>query len=365
MKFEGITKNEDGSITLTGIAARIGVQYYDELRLDETMSGGIYRTPESVALSVETLIGSPITVNHPENDVDESNWDDLAVGTVTDATYIPAKGIIFATLNITKQRGLDAIERGYHELSVGYSMSYSPKSGCWIDSLGINGEKDTIYDYDYTVTDIKCNHLALCEQARAGKVARLLISEKKVMNEDLQTLIIALQAGLTSLESKLEDQVKSVSDSVSSLVSKVEAVEAKIEEPKSETVETNEVSPELSVADAVNAELDARLHVAKATGVYDMMHMDAFSMMKDFMRKEMPSFNCDMYSEDAVKACFDMYCGMKKDGMLYSDKAMCDSVEVVDTTKVEAMAKALDASAPVEQKLSLNERLAAKLAKKK
>ena len=65
-------------------------------------------------------------------------------------------------IKITTQAGVEAVEGGRLQLSLGYKCRVERKDG------EFNGEK-----YTHVQSNIVCNHLALCDTARAGAQATL------------------------------------------------------------------------------------------------------------------------------------------------------------------------------------------------
>lgn len=110
---------------------------------------------ESEVFSNEALASfenKPITIEHPNEDVNTSNHNELAVGFVRDIHRgkIGNNDVMLGTLVITDQDAINMVESGeLTDLSCGYDC-------------------DIVDDNGYQQTNIRGNHVALCEQGRAG-----------------------------------------------------------------------------------------------------------------------------------------------------------------------------------------------------
>lgn len=141
------------------IIARTGKQTYkmsDILDTDSDDEVDVDR-PSTEVFSVETLASfenCPITYNHPSDFVSPENFNDLAIGFVRDVkkAVIDGREVITASLVFTNKEAIEDITSGrIKELSCGYDCDIK---------MNDNGE--------YIQTNIRGNHLALCENGRAG-----------------------------------------------------------------------------------------------------------------------------------------------------------------------------------------------------
>jgi len=121
------------------------------------------RLPEHVfdPESLKTYKGKPIIITHEAGIVDKNNVEEEQIGTIMSAGYqdgedVRAEIIIHDTDSMK--------ESGLKELSLGYNLDLIEEPGEW------NGES-----YDALQTNIRINHLALVDSARAGEQARLNI----------------------------------------------------------------------------------------------------------------------------------------------------------------------------------------------
>lgn len=144
-------------ICVDSVLARTGKQTYHR---DEVFHDGdnteieVDRRPDEV-FSEQTLASfenKPITVEHPDCDVTCENYKDYAVGFVRDVKRgtVDGQDVILGTLVIQDAKTIDEIEAGEHvELSCGYDCDIKDEE---------NPQQ----------RNIRGNHVALCEQGRAG-----------------------------------------------------------------------------------------------------------------------------------------------------------------------------------------------------
>ena len=141
---------------------RTGRVAYDasELRLGER-GHTVYmnRTPESVFHpdTIQSLIGAPITINHPPLSVSPHVWRQYGVGTVLHAQKMPdSESDMAGSIVLHDAAAIQALDSGQRELSIGYKVDLVPSA------TGLPDEYDT-------VGPMPVNHLALVERGRAGE----------------------------------------------------------------------------------------------------------------------------------------------------------------------------------------------------
>lgn len=126
------------------------------------------RLPEEVfdPASLASYEGKPIIITHDAGEVDKNNVQQEIIGTILspgiqDGEDVRARIVIHNT---------DAMKRsGLKELSLGYSLDLDETPGVW------NGQP-----YDAIQRNIRINHLALVQSARAGEQARLNIDGREI-----------------------------------------------------------------------------------------------------------------------------------------------------------------------------------------
>jgi len=145
--------------------ARTGHQLYSDKELPLTGDSDghiiIERLPEEVFRdqTVNSFHGKPVTLDHPDTDVNPENWKHLAVGYVLN----PRRGngvlnhLLLGDLVITDARAIKAVrDSDLRELSAGYDAEYEQTA----DGHGKQ-------------RNIVANHVALVSDGRCGVLCRI------------------------------------------------------------------------------------------------------------------------------------------------------------------------------------------------
>lgn len=181
------------------VVARTGIQKYTKRELglgDSNEVINVMRLAEHVfdADSIASYNQSPITIYHPKQFVDASNHDKLAVGDLPKAIADQENGVIRADLIVKTKKGLQAIDDGLTQLSMGYTANIVLQDGVTDDGT----------PYQAIQENIRINHIALVPKGRAG-IAQLsdsVIDLKDFNNHSTegQTVNIEeIKAGLAKL----------------------------------------------------------------------------------------------------------------------------------------------------------------------
>lgn len=151
---------EEGYLKDNPIVTRTGI--FEYTNADGTVSREL-RLPEDVFApeSLQSYKGKPVIITHDAGLVNKDNVSQEQIGTILSEGYqdhdkVRAEIIIHDTDEL-KSCGL-------RELSLGYNLDLEYTSGVW------NGQH-----YDAIQRNIRINHLALVQEARAGETARLNI----------------------------------------------------------------------------------------------------------------------------------------------------------------------------------------------
>lgn len=189
-------KTPEGYLICTdAVLSRTGKQEYRRCELfgdacnDPDKMINVERTSDEVFSdkAMSSFENKPICIQHPDVDVNSENYNELAVGFVRDIYkgFDNGQPVMLGTLVITNKEAVDDIESGkYKELSCGYDCDIS--------------------EDDLTQRNIRGNHVALCEQGRAG-IARIVDSVETnytYKNEEIKmkdTSIYTLKAALSNL----------------------------------------------------------------------------------------------------------------------------------------------------------------------
>lgn len=155
---------EEGYVKGRCIVTRCGVFLYKNA--DGTIRKEL-RHPEDVSdiESLESMKMIPIVDGHPsERLVNADNSKRLSVG-YTGELVEDEYPYIIANMVVTDRTAVSKIkDKKRNQLSLGYTVDLIPEEGNY------NGEP-----YDYRQTNIRYNHLALVDEARAGPEARIVL----------------------------------------------------------------------------------------------------------------------------------------------------------------------------------------------
>lgn len=154
------SKTLHGFVRLEGFIGRVGVQEYENG--DGTIRREL-RPPEEVFSpdSMASFRQLPLTNMHPPSMLTPMNAARHAVGSIGDNVRQEGDWLA-ASMTCFDANALRCIEGGRAELSCGYTCELDDTPGEW------QGEP-----YDCVQRNIVGNHLAICDQARAGEHARL------------------------------------------------------------------------------------------------------------------------------------------------------------------------------------------------
>lgn len=151
----------DGRIVVDGALTRSGVFVY---RQPDGTERREYRPAEQVfkADSLDSFLGAPVTDDHPPELLTADNARAHAVGAVcetprADGNYVVARLSVFDAATIAKMKV------GKVQLSCGYDVDLVETPG-----TTPNGER-----YDAVQTNIRGNHVAIVDSARAGNAAHV------------------------------------------------------------------------------------------------------------------------------------------------------------------------------------------------
>jgi len=168
-----MVSHTDGSILAQCRFARCGVQSY---MLGDGSISVEYRPPEEVfaPASMASFELRPLTLGHPSQGLlapgDIGAYSHGTVGAVHRDSEDP--NWLAANVRIVSEAAINAVTSGTVQLSGGYECDRTPvaKGTTIVDPMSGN----TIY-IDAILTNIRGNHVALCDAARAGPGARVLL----------------------------------------------------------------------------------------------------------------------------------------------------------------------------------------------
>lgn len=258
---------DEGYLRVPGRVARIGVQQYlaGELGLTDRPSTdviGVYRPPESVfdPVSLSTYDNSAVTVEHPTEMVNAETHRQVSVGHAISEGRQEGDFVVVDLL-IKDGDAIKAIEAGKAELSAGYLAEYVEQPGTTPDGT----------PYEFIQRGIAVNHIALCDQARAGRLARLFdhktpleaVMSHKVTLDSGVKIEVADEASAVLIQTTLDSLRNAVRDAEEAKT-EAEAEKAKAEAKADALDEENEELKEKASEDSISKRLADVLAVTDA-----------------------------------------------------------------------------------------------------
>ena len=214
------------------------------------------RPPEEVFNpdSMNSLKMVPITNEHPRDLLDCENVKDHQVGHTGDNIKRDAYHLS-VPLKVTDAKTVEDIQNGKQALSCGYSVDIDNTPGNW---MGV--------PYDAIQRNIRYNHLAIVDNARAGDAARLKMdsavcfdsykSNQNLIQEDEMKVVkidgVEYQAEakvietLTHLQSKLDESDKSRKEDADKAKTDVQTLQGKLDSAKEENEKLKKDMKDLS-----------------------------------------------------------------------------------------------------------------------
>lgn len=292
--------------------ARSGILEYlpEELGLPKQQGlVKIYRDPDDLFSQevIDSFKSKTVTLQHPQKFISSKNLSGV-VGFSKDDIRRDGDYMVGSVV-ITDQEGIDAIESGTAEISLGYEADVIPQKGVYMDQ-----------EYTHVFKGISGNHIAIVDRGRNGSMCK--ISDKKTKKGKIMAKISD-----GGIEFEVEDQIKQVFDKISgerdALKTRVSDMEKEKEddeekikdaEKKAEDAEKEkeEMKDSWIAPEKIEALVEERTSVIdKASSIVDSFDASGKSVMA--IKKEVVSakgHKIEDKSDDYVSACFDMLeCG--------------------------------------------------------
>ena len=257
-----VQKTSEGYLRGDAVVTRIGVFPY----LNEDGSTRYeLRHPEDVLSqeSLETLKMIPITVDHPSELVSSDNVDGLSVGHTGESIRVDGRHVK-TRLTITGAKGVAAVSAGKSELSLGYLQDLVKEDGVY------EGQS-----YTHRQTNIRYNHLALVEVARAGRTARLNLDGASVQSsehmEEKPMLKVTLDGISYDAVPEVARALEKAHAEVAANQSRADRAEAERDDAKAraDKAESEKLTPEAIeqlVSERTASRLDVLTRAAKVLG---------------------------------------------------------------------------------------------------
>lgn len=317
-----IKKTKEGFLKGKAIATRTGVFKY--LNHDGTIRYEL-RHPDDILTenSLNTLKTIPITNEHPKDLVNVDNANSLIVGMTGEEVTVNEDSIM-VSLTVTHKDAIEAIKRGKQELSLGYTLDVIEEVGAY------NGEK-----YTHRQKNVDYNHLALVEQGRAGRTARINL-------DNINTNVLIQYTGNKNMDNNNEEILETeVNEKVNTKVEvnkdtiNLDKYTAKIDQLKAENNELktklSEINIDSIVADKVRAKTLLIAKVSKIVSLdsNDLIDKSEREIMEDVIKHFDNNINLEEKSESYVEGRFDAILEMKQEDSNFTmpDLSRNDSIK--------------------------------------
>lgn len=346
----GTRRTEDGYLIAEARAVRTGIQLYagDEVGKPEMQVVKVYRPAESVFsdASLQSFTHAPVTNDHPAEQVTADNWKDLAIGEVSTAAKKDGEWV-WLPLILKDAAAIKLVEDGKRELSAGYVCELD-----WTPGTTADGQA-----FDASQKNIKINHLALVDRARAGSQARIgdgakswgispftpdhnsekdkIMTLKTVTVDGIPvevtdqgaTVITTLQSRLVDANTKFTDAEKAHQTALAAKDADLAKKDAEIDALKAKVLSDADIDKKVqSRADLVTV-AKAIAKDVKCDGLSDADIRKAVVIAKvgDAAIKDKPAAyidaRFDLLVEDAAKGAADPFAAVVKDGLKPADGA--------------------------------------------
>jgi len=156
---------KDGYLVADVLCARTGIQNYAgwEFGMDQDVVS-VYRLESEVfnMQSLSSFVGKPVTDDHPSEFVNADNWNQYAKGQIGEGVLRDGE---FVRVPVTLMDGdlVSKVLDGKRQISMGYSMDLDFTEGTTPEGI----------HYDAIAKDLRMNHLAIVDVARAGSKASI------------------------------------------------------------------------------------------------------------------------------------------------------------------------------------------------
>ena len=294
-----VTRTPEGFVQIPATISRTGIYEYSagEMRAQNVpIPDGVpndavvrvYRSPDVVAApdSMKSFENKPVTLGHPAHHAVTPETLRNDIHGISLAPVEVRDEHLHVGIQLMSDEAIAAYSRGMNQLSCGYQAALKLEAG-----ITDSGEP-----YDARQTRIIGNHIALCNQGRAGS-ARLLDSEDSMEIKEALAKIAELQTLADSRVVKVEELQKTLDE----LLGKVKALEASQVTDAQVEERAKALLGKAKAREALIARarlLAPKIEVAEATSDRDIMALALRAQLGD-------SVTIDGKSDDYVRGIFD------------------------------------------------------------
>lgn len=187
----------DGYLVADAKIARTGIQTYSgtEMGRPDLAAVRVWRPADEVfhGDAMASMAHRPVTLEHPDEAITAVNWRRHSVGQ-TGGDVVRDGDFVRVPLVLMDQGAIEAVRLGKRQLSVGYAAEID-----WTPGVTADGQS-----YDAVQRQIRGNHLAIVDQARAGPACRIGdVSATSVRVADPAAEIATLRAAIETRDGQI------------------------------------------------------------------------------------------------------------------------------------------------------------------
>lgn len=300
---------DEGYLSAPARVARTGIQEYlaIELGLHDRKPNDVvrvYRPPEEVfnADSLASYLHKEVTDNHPPDMVGAKNYRDYSVGQCVSGGTQDGE-FVKIDLLVKDSGAIELIQSGKVQLSAGYYADYNKENGT------VDGQS-----YEYVQRNIVINHVALVDNARAGKGAKIFDKTGvkpmtvKVTLDNGRAVDVADEATAALVEDSLKRLQSTIADQTKELAEKdadLEKEKAKSDDMEEKLEEEKKKSSDEAIAAKVADTLKVHDAARKLVKDYDCAGKSLDAIKLEVVKKLHPNRDFDGKKAEYINWQFD------------------------------------------------------------
>ena len=205
VRLSSRTVTDEGFLNARASVTCVGVQRYTGSELMDCVDGldasklyNVYRPADVVFhdATLKSLPLKPVTINHPINDVDSSNYRNNTIGVTGEKVDVSDGENLLTNITIFDGKVVDRVLKDGSELSLGYDVDIEKRCGEY------KGEKYSLCMNGPMIV----NHLALVEKGRCGNNVKILDGVKKMFKKSKDKKSLN-DLNMEALLSKVSDRI--------------------------------------------------------------------------------------------------------------------------------------------------------------
>lgn len=302
---------DEGFLRVPGKVARTGIQQYlaCELGLDGDPNRiiNVYRPEEEVfnADSLASFDGVDITLQHPDTLVDSNNYSRVSKGVVRGSGTRTDDNFVQCNLLIKAKDTVDAVLSGTCELSAGYTATYDDTPGTAPDGT----------PYQFKQTNIRINHVAVVDRARAGSNARIFdasqpsggIMPVNITLDSGRAIDVADAANAQLVADAYDRLLKRVNDAETTAKASLDASQAKIDDLTGKLEKATLAASDEAIKARVEEIAQVQTKARKVAGdSFTCDSVNSVEIMRAALTSRYPSRSFADKAEAYIQAAFDM-----------------------------------------------------------